>query len=132
MFKLSLLSLVWHSCSVKSQAKIWKSTRTNSTNSLWWLRIWLHDKIKKSGKSTIRSSHRRFSVRKDVLRNFAKFTGNTCARVLKKRLWHRCIPVNFATFLRTPFLHNTSGRLPLYNRSWDIKDIGFGSFQNFE
>ena len=28
-----------------------------------------------------KSSHRRCSVRKDVLRNFTKFTGNTCARV---------------------------------------------------
>ena len=37
---------------------------------------------------------------------------NTCARVflnkrpatlLKKRLWHRRFPVNFAKFLRTPF-----------------------------
>ena len=49
---------------------------------------------------------------------------NTCARVsffnkvgslwlatlLKKRLWHRCFPVNFAKFLRKPFLQNTSGR----------------------
>ena len=24
--------------------------------------------------------------------------------LLKKRLWHRCFPVNFAKFLRTPFL----------------------------
>ena len=43
---------------------------------------------------------------------------NICARVsflikLKKKLWHRCFPVNFATFLRTPFLQNTSGRLLL-------------------
>ena len=42
---------------------------------------------------------------------------NTCARVsfliklqelpatiLKKRLWYRCLPVNFVIFLRTPFL----------------------------
>ena len=42
--------------------------------------------------------------------------GNTCARVsfliklqappatlLKKRLWHRCFPVNFVKFIRTPF-----------------------------
>ena len=44
---------------------------------------------------------------------------NTCARaffnnvatLLKKRLWHRCFPVNFAKFLGTPFLQNTSGRL---------------------
>ena len=25
------------------------------------------------------------------------------ATLLKKRLWHRCFPVNFAEFLRTPF-----------------------------
>ena len=28
--------------------------------------------------------------------------------LLKKRLWHRGFPVNFATFLRTPFLQNTT------------------------
>ena len=33
------------------------------------------------------------------------------ATLLKKRLWHRCFSVNFAKFLRTPFLQNTSGRL---------------------
>ena len=27
------------------------------------------------------------------------------------RLWHRCFPVNFTKFLRTPFLQNMSGRL---------------------
>ena len=44
---------------------------------------------------------------------------NTCARVSfliklqarslfsKKRFWHRCFPVNFANFVRTPFLQNT-------------------------
>ena len=45
---------------------------------------------------------------------------NTCARVsrrpatkLKKRNWrHRYFPVDFAKFLRTPFLQNTSGLLP--------------------
>ena len=31
------------------------------------------------------------------------------ATLLKKRLWHRCFPVNFAKFLTTPFLQNTSG-----------------------
>ena len=31
----------------------------------------------------------------------------------EKRLQHRWFPVNFAKFLRTPFLHNTSGRLLL-------------------
>ena len=74
-----------------------------------------------------RSSHRRCSVKKGVLRNFAKFTGkHLCQRLffnkvagrpatlLKKSLWHRCFPVNFAKFLRTPFLQNTSGRLLLH------------------
>ena len=35
------------------------------------------------------------------------------ATLLKKRLWHRCFPVNFVKFLRTPFLQNASGRLLL-------------------
>ena len=30
------------------------------------------------------------------------------ATLFKKRLWHRCFPVNFAKFLITPFLKNTS------------------------
>ena len=75
-----------------------------------------------------RSSHQRCSVRKGILRNFAKFTGkHLCqslffnkvaglspATLLKKRLWHRCFPVNFAKFLRTPFLQNTSGQQKKY------------------
>ena len=35
------------------------------------------------------------------------------ATLFKNSLWHRCFPVNFAKFLRTPFLQNTSGRLLL-------------------
>ena len=35
------------------------------------------------------------------------------APLLKTRLWHGYFPVNFAKFLRTPFLHNTSGTLLL-------------------
>ena len=74
-----------------------------------------------------RSSHQRCSVRKGVLRNFANFTrkhfcqglffnkvaGLRPATLLKKRIRHRCFPVNFAKFLRTPFLQNTFGRLLL-------------------
>ena len=33
--------------------------------------------------------------------------------LLKKRLWHRCFLVNFAKFLRTSFLQNTSGQVLL-------------------
>ena len=67
-----------------------------------------------------RSSHRSCSVRKSVLRNFAKFTGKYLCQVLfynkvacpepatlsKKRLQHRYFPLNFARFPRTPF-HRT-------------------------
>ena len=44
-------------------------------------------------------------IKTGVLKNFAKFTG--------KKLWRRSFPVNFATFLRTPYLQNTSERLLL-------------------
>ena len=48
------------------------------------------------------------------------------ATLLKKRLWHGCFPVNFAKFLRTPFLQNTSGRLLLRNEASgeDLKIFG--------
>ena len=67
---------------------------------------------------TFRSSHQRCSVKKGVPRNFENSKENTCARVsfstlLKKRLWHRRFPVNFAKFRRTPFSQSTSGRLLL-------------------
>ena len=61
--------------------------------------------------------------KKSVLRNFIKFTekhlrnSQLFIKVVglgyKQRLWHRCFPVNFVKFLRTPFLQKTSGRLPL-------------------
>ena len=65
-----------------------------------------------------RSSLLEVLCKKGVPRNFAKFTGkHLCqtlffdkvaglrsATLLKMRLWHRCFPVNFAKFPRTPFL----------------------------
>ena len=80
-------------------------------------------------------SHRRCSVKKGVLRNFAKLTGKHLwqnlffnkvaalrpATLLKKKLWHRCFPKNFAKFQRTAFLQNTSGRLLLYESEEHIK-----------
>ena len=64
-----------------------------------------------------RSSHQRCSLRKVSRGNFAKFAGKyLCqglffnkvaglkpATLLKKRFWHRCFPVNFVKFRRTPF-----------------------------
>ena len=79
--------------------------------------------------ANLRSSHQRCSVKKGVLRNQTKFTGkHLCQSLLfskvtgprstsslKKRLWYKCFPVNFAKFLRTTFLQNTSGRLLLFH-----------------
>ena len=47
----------------------------------------------------------RCSVKKVFLEISQNSQENTCAcTLLKKRLWHRCFPVNFAKFLRTPFI----------------------------
>ena len=42
---------------------------------------------------------------------FNKVTGLRAATLLKQKLWHIFFPVNFAKFLRTPYLQNTSERL---------------------
>ena len=53
----------------------------------------------------------------DVLINFVKFTGKHLRqspffnKFAGLSLWHRCFPVNFAKFPRTPLLQDTSGRL---------------------
>ena len=58
--------------------------------------------------------------KKVVLKNLAKFTGKRLcqnlffnkvsdlrpATLFKKRLWHRCFPVKFAKFSRTPFMEH--------------------------
>ena len=65
-----------------------------------------------------KSRQQRCSLKEGVLRNLAKFTGKHLCQslffkkfaglrpttLLKKRLWHSCFPVNFAKFLRIPFL----------------------------
>ena len=66
-----------------------------------------------------RSSHQRCFIKKmffKILRNSQENTGarvSLPATLLKKRLWHRCFPVNFGKFSRTPFLQKTSGWLLL-------------------
>ena len=65
-----------------------------------------------------RSSHQEVFCEKGVFRKFAKHrktpvrvsfliklqaSGLRPAALLKKRLWHRCFPVNFVKFLETPF-----------------------------
>ena len=69
--------------------------------------------------------------KKIVLRNFAKCHMKTPVpehlQLYSKRLWHRCFPVNFAKFLRTPFLQNTSGRLLLtFKGSLNLTNLKLG------
>ena len=70
-------------------------------------------------RSTIffRSTRPEVFCKKGVLKNFTKFSGKHLsqslffnivagrrpATLLKKILWHRCFPLNFVKFLRTPF-----------------------------
>ena len=77
-----------------------------------------------------RSSHPRCSVKKGVLRNFTKFTGkHLCqslffnkvavlspATLLKKRLWHRCFPLNFLEVSK-----NTCSREQLQTAASEIR-----------
>ena len=71
---------------------------------------------------TLRSSRLEVFCKKGLLKNFANFTGkHLCqslffnenaglspATLLKKRPCHKCFLVNFANFLGTPFLYNSS------------------------
>ena len=64
-----------------------------------------------------RSSHPEVFCKNDVLRNFSKFKGKCLCKslffkscwpqspiLLKKKLWHKSFPMNFAKFLSKPFL----------------------------
>ena len=79
-------------------------------------KIYHHIKFRKSIMNSEVFYKKSRSVRKGVLRNFAKFTGkhlcqsplfNTvagCLQIYLKKTLTRCFPVNFAKFLRIHFL----------------------------
>ena len=47
--------------------------------------------------TNITSSHPEMFCEKGILKNFEKVTaGLSLATLLKKRLWHRCFPMDFA------------------------------------
>ena len=60
----------------------------------------------------LRSRHQKCSMKKGALTNFTKFAGKHLCQGLffneVAGLRHKCFPVNFVKFLRTPFLQNTS------------------------
>ena len=84
--------------------------------------------------STIfRSSHRRCSIKKAILKHFVIFTGKHLCRGLlfnkvashhacnftKKRLQHRYYLVNIGKFTRRPILKNISEPLHCWNVLWE-------------
>ena len=104
---------------------------------VYWTEIWryYHHFLIRIINETItqmfcfRINHQRCSVRN---KNFAKFAGKhqcqslffskvaglRCATLLKKRLWHRCFPVNFVKLLRTPFFTEHLWWLLLNVKEW--------------
>ena len=88
-----------------------------------------------------RSSHPDVFCKNGDLRNFAKLTGKHLrhyfnkvgslrpATSFKKRLWHKCFPVNFAKFLRTPFLKEHLWRLLLDTGNYNEQNLKVTFFQ---
>ena len=85
-----------------------------------------------------RSCHQRYSLKREVLKKFIKFTGKHISRnrfliklqawsatFLKYRLRYRCFPVSFVKFLKTSFLQNTTGQLLLTPICSKISKCGY-------
>ena len=74
--------------------------------------------------------------KKAVLESFAIFTRNhqcwsffliKASNFFKKRLQHRCFPVNIAQFLRTPTLKNVCDQLLLYSQLKNLINWSYSS-----
>ena len=92
----------------------------------------------------LRSTHRRCSVKKGVIGNFAKSTGkHLCqslffnkvtglrpATLFKERLWHWLFFVSFGKFPRKAFLQNTSGRVLMSFITIKNRDMGRQTIMN--
>ena len=80
----------------------------------WKLRNIIHEKLELMSRwtSSWAANRRNTCARVSFLIKLQAY-GLWPATLLKKRLWHWCFPVNFAIFLRAPFLQDTSGRLLL-------------------
>ena len=89
--------------------------------------------------SYTKERHRKCSIKKPVLKNFAVFTGKHLCWSLflinvaglrlvtyLKRLQHRCFPVNIAKFLRTPILKKICQPWLLYMKD-TIMNVFLGS-----
>ena len=116
-----------------------KKENTNTSRSHTFMRC-------KFKKPLFRSSCPEVFCKKGVLRNLQISLENTWAslffnKVAGLRLWYRCFPVNFAKFLRTPFLIEhllwllllIDGAIPLHNLNFEkiyCEDFFSQSFQS--
>ena len=80
-----------------------KKHHRGNISSCWFKILILHDKGGCFLLPIVKMSYLKSNIRSSL----------KPAILLKYRLCHRCFPVNFANFLRTPFLQNTSGPLLL-------------------
>ena len=63
--------------------------------------------------------------------SFKKIAGLRSATLLRKRPWHRCFPVNFVKFLRTPFFIEHLWWLLLYHdltNFWWLFDVKISTY----
>ena len=120
LFSIQLLfsaaTWIWSQSSKKTGLLTWRNLSYVRSQDLPFYLTGLHNKsfIELGSEAVVQ----RCSVTKGVLINLTKFTGNHLFQSLflkklqasrpatwpKKRLWHMCFPVNFAKFLRTPFV----------------------------
>ena len=100
-----------------SAAKFVKFVRTPFlTEHLQCMFLWREDFLNKE-KILKQGWIKRHLPFQDVLYHLYFSTGFRPATLLKKRLWHRCFPLNFAKFLRTPFFTEHLRWLPLYQHT---------------
>ena len=92
---------------IHAKSRRWLMLISNTKKLFTWTNDW-----DKRMEEKYRSSHRRCSVDKGVLKSFTKFTGkHLCQSLFFNKvagLRHSCFPVNFVKFVRTPFLQKTS------------------------
>ena len=98
---------------LKNFREEWKINSTESATFRCYSFYMLHWQM-------FRSSCPEVFCEKGVLRNFIQFAGkHLCQSLfLKEKLWHRCFHMNFAKFLRTPFLAEHLWWLLLVKLTW--------------
>ena len=106
-------TLAWHGL-ICCTSQLTEAT----TGDVLWKKVFLKFFAKFTGKHLCWSLF--FNRIADWSLFFNQVAGLRPATLLKKRLQHRCFLVNFAKFLRAPFLQNTSERLLLsFISGWD-------------